>query len=44
MPTLSIGTVAARRLPAKPNLEHLKNEAKQGLGQSGLETRARRLS
>jgi hypothetical protein len=27
----STGTIAARTLPAKPNLEHLKNEAKQRL-------------
>jgi hypothetical protein len=31
MPNPSTGTVAARQLPAKPNLEHLKNEAKQRL-------------
>jgi hypothetical protein len=31
MNTPSVGTVAARSLPAKPNLEHLKNEAKQRL-------------
>ena len=29
--THTSGTVAARQLPAKPNLEHLKNEAKQRL-------------
>ncbi|HEY0437552.1 MAG TPA: hypothetical protein VGC92_13000, partial [Phenylobacterium sp.] len=27
------GTVAARQLPARPNLEHLKNEAKRSLDQ-----------
>jgi hypothetical protein len=31
MPNPETGTVAARQLPAKPSLEHLKNEAKQRL-------------
>ena len=31
MPNPSVGMLAARSLPARPNLEHLKNEAKQRL-------------
>lgn len=31
MPNPGTGTIAARQLPAKPSLEHLKNEAKQRL-------------
>jgi hypothetical protein len=44
MPTNMPGTVAARALPAKPNLEHLKNEAKHRLEMLRAKTPAAKLA